>query len=121
MINISIENNIHELKYKNNHYAQDWKDEHWQEPIKFKIMEAVNRYYDSSLDASPEPTPEQIKLLIDYCNYFLHSPENNIQVDKYTYKGLAISLARTKLTSVKTLNQLDSYLNEFLPYHINPF
>ena len=104
MLNTSIENKVLEIGYNNNYYAQDWKDQHWQDPIKFKIIEAVNRYYDSSLDASPEPTAEQLQLLIDYCNYFLHSPENNIQVDKYTYKGLAISLARTKLTSVKCLH-----------------
>lgn len=86
---------------------------YWRNEESGRLPAAVNAYLDHCLDRSnPGPTPEQLALLIDYCDYWVHAPCWRVYDE--------ISQLRQSIKRVCTLDELREWMHRAMTEGIDP-
>jgi hypothetical protein len=86
---------------------------YWMNEVTGELPAAIKAVfaYGAEPDNQPEPTPEQLGLVIDYCRYVIYAP---------CWKGPGVGSLRNLAKRMTTLEELNQFIQKCLDVGIDP-
>lgn len=87
---------------------------YWRDEVSGVLPAAVDAYFSFVLGEGPEPTAEQLSLLLDYIRYHINAPCWGDVMGK-------LELLREQARALATVDDIRKYINSSLEIGLDPF